>query len=91
MTLTKKSQQQLGQLLRDARAQAGLTQLQVANLIGLGSQYISNSERGASTVSIEVIKTYRSLFKEKALKWDFDMSVSTIYHDDILSQIRVKK
>lgn len=45
--------EQLGENIRDARIKAGLTQSQLAQLIGMGTSTISNYENGRRYISLE--------------------------------------
>ena len=59
----------LGRALREARRSKGLTQVQVAELAGVGQPTVSNVERGMISVSLDtLIRILAALGLELALQ-----------------------
>jgi putative transcriptional regulator len=57
-TLTDKGDPELGRQLSSARLQAGLTQTDVAEKIGVSRQHISNIETGITSPTVHVLHDY---------------------------------
>lgn len=59
----KYDKHELGKLLKEARLNAGYTQSEVANIIGLTSpQFISNIERGTCVIPVEILQLLPKLY-----------------------------
>lgn len=74
--------QTLGQLLKESRVKAGLSQKDVSNTLGYStSQFISNWERGVSQPPIAVVKKLGVVYKmnpEVILESIIQDTVSTV-------------
>ncbi len=80
---------QIGNYFAEKRLQAGKTQLEVANFLGVHPQYISNSERGIGSLSNAFIKKLLKFYDVNPNDFcDFSLKVHETY---IRSELGLKK
>lgn len=60
------SKEEIGKNIKRARGKLGLTQLQVAEKVGIHVNYYARIERGNARASIDVLKEISSVLKVKS-------------------------
>ena len=61
-----KSQEQIGKNIKKARTVSRLTQLEVANKVGIHANFFARVERGEETLSLETLEKIVKILKVKS-------------------------